>query len=77
MLDKAKAPAKVMQDLGEGGKIASLSTDDLTARRAKRKLKNTWYENRGRYLFRSGANGSTIYDTWKWLGGPLRRRGGR
>jgi hypothetical protein len=61
-------------DLPGPGEIQRFSTDDLTARRAKRKLKNTWYENGGRYLFRSGACGSTVFDTWRWFGEPLERR---
>jgi hypothetical protein len=56
------------------GKIASMDTDEATARRSKRKLKNFWFEDGGRYLFRYGDNGSTVFDIWKWTGEPLVRR---
>ena len=72
MTHKAKAPAEVLQDQGRGEK-ASLDTDEATARRAKRKLGNVWLE-RGRYLFKSGPNGSPIFDTWKRIGLPKRGR---
>ena len=50
----------------------------LIARRSRRHNDNlggfnVWLE-RGRYLFRSGPNGSTVFDTWKWTGEPLQRR---
>jgi hypothetical protein len=63
-------------DLPGPGEIETLSNDDLTARKPKRKFGNVWLEG-GRNLFRSGANGSTVFDTWKWFGAPLRRRGGQ
>ena len=59
MLHKAKAPTEAGQDLGRG-ESASLDTGDLTARRAKRKLGNVWQG--GRYLYRYGPNGSTVFD---------------
>ena len=74
MPDKAKAPADVLADQGRGRKDRSMSTDGATARSPKRKLGNVWLE-KGRYLYRVGANGSTVFDTWKWIGEPLTRRG--
>ena len=56
------------------GEIANVDTDEATARQAKRKLKNIWFEDSGRYVFRYGANGSTVFDLWKWTGEPLVRR---
>jgi hypothetical protein len=63
-------------DLLSPGEIETLSTDDTTARKPKRKFGNVWLEG-GHYLFRSGHNGGTVFDTWKWFGEPLRRKGGR
>ena len=54
------APAEVLQDQGRGGRIRRTLTN-LIARSAKRKLKNVWYEDGGRYLYRYGANGSTVF----------------
>ena len=45
MTHKAKAPAKVLQDQGKGKKVETIRNDETTARRAKRKLKNGWYED--------------------------------
>jgi hypothetical protein len=44
-------------------------------RRPKRKGGDVWYEERGRYLFRYGPNGITIFNNWTWTGEPLPRRG--
>ncbi len=74
MTQKAKAPAEVLQDQGRGEK-ETIRNDETTARRAKRKLKNVWFEDGGRYLFRYGPNGSTVFDIWKLIGQPLPRRG--
>ena len=71
MLDKAKAPAEVLTDQSRGGKDVT-STDEATSRRSKRKLKNSWYEDGGRYLYRYGANG-----IWKLIGEPLPANGRR
>ena len=73
MQPKIVAPAEVLQDQGRGGEV-NVCTDDSSNRAAKRKLKNTWYEDGGRYLYRYGANGSTVFDVWKLIGEPLRRR---
>ena len=74
MLDKAKAPAEVGQDQGRGGRQSDVCWQDVsTSRRAKRTLKNVWYEDGGRYLYRYGANGTTIFDAWKLIGEPLPR----
>ena len=70
---KTVAPAEVLADQGRGGRDVA-STDELTSRKPKRKLGNVWLEE-GRYLFRNGPNGSTVFDTWKWTGEPLPRRG--
>ena len=60
MLDKAKAPAEVLQDQGRG-EIASLDTDESTSRTPKRKLEMTvarpwlhpgWYPRRKKRLLR-------------------------
>ena len=75
MLDKAKAPAEVLQDQGRGSRgDANACTNESTSPKLKRKLGSVWLE-KGRYLHRVGANGSTIFDTWKWIGEPLPRRG--
>ena len=37
--------------------IEVLSTDEPTQSPSKRKPGNVWFEDGGRYLFRSGANG--------------------
>ena len=74
MTPKIGAPAEVLQDQGRGGAYRR-NTDKSTARSAKRKLKNVWYEDGGRYLYRYGANGSTVFDVWKLIGEPLPRRG--
>ena len=71
MPDKASAPAEVLQDQGRGGD-ETYETSKSTSRRPKRKLGNVWSE--GRYLYRSGPNGSTVVDTWKWTGEPPLRR---
>ena len=68
-----KAPAEVLQDQGRGSGD-HVCTDECSNRAAKRKLKNVWYEDGGRYLYRYGANGSTVFDVWKLIGEPLRRR---
>jgi hypothetical protein len=70
MLDRAKAPAEVLQDQGRGG-TKCVCTDDPTSRKQKRKLGSVWRE--GRYLYRSGPNGSAVFDTWTWTGEPLLR----
>ena len=70
-LKNEEAPAAVGRS-GEGGYEAC--THDTTSRKPKRKLGSVWLE-KGRYLHRVGANGSTIFDTWKWIGEPLPRRG--
>ena len=69
-----KAPAEVLQDQGRG-ETTSQDTDEAIARRAKRKLENVWFEDGGRYLFRYGPNGSTVFDVWKLIDQPLPRRG--
>jgi hypothetical protein len=75
MLREIKETAtEVGQDLGSGEEKTDISTNEFSERRAKRKKGNVWTEERGRYLFRSGANGSTVFDTWVWFGEPLRRR---
>jgi hypothetical protein len=61
-------------DLPGPGDLQRFSTVDITARKPKRKFGNVWLEG-GRYLFRSGANGSTVFDTWKWFGAPAPKRG--
>ena len=71
---KNKAPAEVLQDQGRGRSETMLAPTNLQ-QRAKRKLKNTWYEDGGRYLYRYGANGSTVFDVWKLIGEPLPKRG--
>jgi hypothetical protein len=71
MRAEIKTPAEAGHGQGRGAVISS--TNELTARRAKRKLGNVWRE--GRYLSRSGNNGSTVFDVWKWIGEPLPRRG--
>ena len=73
--EKVKAPAEVRPDQGEGGNKVEFGNDDFTSRKPKRKLGNVWYEDGGRYLFRSGANGTTVFDVWKLIGAPLLRRG--
>jgi hypothetical protein len=42
--------------------------------RPKRKNGDVWYEEGGRYLFRNGPTGITIYNNWTWTGEPLPRR---
>ena len=74
---KRKPPPRSLQDQGEGLKDRSLSNDESSNRAAKRKPKNVWYEDGGRYLYRYGANGSTVFDVWKLIGEPLPRRGSR
>ena len=44
MLDKAKAPAEVLQDQGRGEEVDSISTDKPTPRKSKRKTGNVWRE---------------------------------
>ena len=74
-MDKAKAPAEFLQVHGRGSRGDAIAcTEDSSNRAAKRKLKNVWYEDGGRYLYRYGANGSTVFDVWKLIGEPLRRR---
>ena len=75
MCDQATAPAEVLQDQGRGSGDDDACTDECINRAAKRKLKNVWYEDGGRYLYRYGANGSTVFDVWKLIGEPLPRRG--
>ena len=72
MLDKAKAPTAMARGRGLGDEHDACA-DNSTSRRPKRNLGNVWLEQ-GRYLFRSGPNGSTVFDTWKWIGEPLPRR---
>ncbi len=74
MLVKEKAPIAVQRDEG-GQTLVGVSKAESTARRAKRKAGSFWYEEGGRYLYRSGANGSTVFDVWKLIGAPLPRRG--
>ena len=74
MTHKAVAPAEVLQDQGRGKSVSDIGNDEFTSRRSKRKLKNVWYEDGGRYLYRYGANGSTVFDVWKLIGEPLPRR---
>ena len=75
MTRNAKAPAEVLQDQGRGSRgDANACTNESTSRKPKRKLGSVWLE-KGRYLHRVGANGSTIFDTWKWIGEPVPRRG--
>ena len=71
MQPKIVAPTEVLQDQGRG-ESSKVSTEESTSRKPKRKLGNVWVEA-GRYLYRSGPNGSTVY-TWKWTGEPLQRR---
>jgi len=73
MTRNAKAPAEVLEDQGRGGDDDVACTNESTARKQKRKLGSVWLE-KGRYLHRVGANGSTVFDTWKWIGEPLQRR---
>ena len=73
--DKTVAPTEVLPDQSRGGSQVEVCNDDIAARHAKRKLKNFWYEDGGRYLFRYGPNGSTVFDVWKLIGPPLPRRG--
>lgn len=75
MTHKAVAPAEVLQDQGRGGDDEVAYADESSNRAAKRKLKNVWYEDGGRYLYRYGANGSTVFDVWKLIGEPLPKRG--
>jgi hypothetical protein len=74
--EKEKAPAPVRQDQGRGGSDR-VSNSEFSARRSKRKLKNFWFEDGGRYLCRYGANGSTIFAVWKWFSEPLPTQRGR
>ena len=74
MTHKAVTPAEVLQDQGRGKSVSDIGNDESTSRRSKRKLKNVWYEDGGRYLYRYGANGSTVFDVWKLIGEPLPRR---
>jgi hypothetical protein len=67
------APAEVLQDQGRGEQESSLDNSESTSRNQKRKLGNVWLED-ARYLYRSGPTGSTVFDTWKWTGEPLKRR---
>ena len=69
MLNKVESPAVLRH--GEAHMRTSSSTDEFTARRAKRKNGNVWYEEGGRYLWKYGPHGSTCFDT----GEPLPRRG--
>ena len=75
MPPNAVAPAEVGQDQSRGGSQVGFSNDDITARHAKRKPGNFWFEDDGRYLFRSGATGTTVFDTWKLIGEPLPKMG--
>ena len=75
MLDKAKAPAEVLPYQGRDSRgDANACTDESTSRKPKRKLGSVWLET-GRYLYRAGFHGSTVFDTWKWMDEPLTRRG--
>jgi hypothetical protein len=76
MTAQTVAPAEVLQDQGRGGRETH-EQDESSNRAAQRKLKNVWYEDGGRYLYRYGANGSTVFDVWKLIGEPLTVRGGR
>jgi hypothetical protein len=71
--DKAKAPAEGVKTHGRG-EWKNDCTDQFSERHAKPKNGNGWYQDRGRYLLRSGPNGSTVFDTWVWFGEPLPRR---
>ena len=66
-LKNEEAPAAAINS-DEGGYEAC--TDEPTARKPKRKLKNTWYKQ-SRFLLRYGPNGSTVFDVF---GEPLPRR---
>ena len=47
MTHKSVAPAEVLQDQGRGEKVENEAcTNDFTARKAKRKLRNVWREGR-------------------------------
>ena len=74
MLDKTKAPAEVLQDQGRGSRgDANACRLEFTSRKLKRKPASVWLEECC-YLYRLGANGSTVFDTWQWIGEPLQRR---
>ena len=72
---QSKTPTSDRAGRGRGSGDANACTDESTNRAAKRKLQNVWYEDGGRYLYRYGANGSTVFDVWKLIGEPLPRRG--
>ena len=72
MQPKTSAPAEVLQDLGRSAQSRFVDFE-FTSRKSKRKLGNVWLES-DRYLFRSGPNGSTGFDTLKWTCEPLQRR---
>ena len=55
--------------------IKVVSTNQPTQSPSKRKPGNFWFEDGGRYLFSSGANGTTVFDVWKLIGEPLPKRG--
>jgi hypothetical protein len=48
--------------------------EEACAKNPRRRNGDVWYEERGRYLFRYGPNG-TIFNNWTWTGEPLPRRG--
>jgi hypothetical protein len=68
MPPNVKAPAEVLADQDEGRENRNTSPDQSIQRRSKRKAGNSWSEDRGRYLYRYGPNGYTVFDTWIWFG---------
>ena len=66
--DNVKAAAQVLPDPSSSSS-QSLSTDEPTSQEPKRKPGSVWRE--GRYLYRSGPNGSTVFDAWRWTGEPV------
>jgi hypothetical protein len=68
--------AEETAELTLGGRARS--TPETQKRFAFLKSKHAsscWYEG-ARFLYRKGPQGSTVYDTWKLVREPLRRRGG-
>ena len=69
---EAIAPAEVLQDQGEGEEEGKKCTDESTPLKPKRKLGGVWRE--GRYLYRVGPTGITVFDAWQWTDEPPLRR---
>jgi hypothetical protein len=69
---EAIAPAEVLQDQGEGEEERKKCTDESTPLKPKRKLGGVWRE--GRYLYRVGPTGITVFDAWQWTDEPPLRR---